>query len=112
MTRPLAGVPLNVRPSARSADVRVLEGHTEDVDEQGVPDGVDPTPSAVRNPWKRITSVALIITALGGAALGIVLLFMRPAGERMEGPLGLLFILLVATMATLGVVTAIGDERS
>ena len=95
-----------------AADVRVLEVHTEDVDEQGVTDGADPTPSTVRNPWKRITNVALIITALGGAALGMVLGFTRPAGERMEGPLGLLFILLVAAMATLGLVLAIGDERS
>ena len=90
----------------------MLEVHTEDVDEQGAPDGADPTPSAVRNQWKRITNVALIITALGGVALGLVLGFMRPAGERMEGPLGLLFILLLATTATLGLVTAIGDERS
>ena len=49
----------------------MLEVHTEDVDEQGAPDGADPTPSAVRNPWKRITNVALVITALGGVALGM-----------------------------------------
>jgi len=64
------------------------------------------------NPWKRITILALVISALCLLALSLVLGFTRPAGERMEGPLGLLFILLVATTATLGLVTTVGNKRS
>ena len=90
----------------------MLEVHTEDVDEQGAPDDADPAASAVMNPWKGITNLALAISAIGGLALGLVLGFTRPAGERMQGPLGLLFILLVATTATLGLVNTIGDKGS
>ena len=86
--------------------------HTVDVNERGAPDGADPAGSAGMNPCKRIRNLALVISALGLGALGLVLGFTRPAGERMEGPLGLRFVLLVAATTMLGLVTMVGDKRS
>lgn len=86
--------------------------HTEDVNERRAREDASPTESAVTKPWKRITNLALLISGLGGLGVGLVLGFTRPVGERLQGPLGLLFIVLVATTGTLSVVTTVGDKRS
>ena len=86
--------------------------HTEDVNERGALEDASPAESAGTKPWKRISKVALVIIAFGGLGVGLVLAFTRPAGERLQGPLGLLFVVLVAATGTLGFVTAVGDKRS
>ncbi len=89
----------------------MLEVHTGDVDERRAPKGADSAAPAGMGAWKSITNLALVVAALGGLGLGLILAFTRPAGERLQGPLGLLFIVLVATTAMLGLVTTVSHKR-
>ena len=82
-----------------------------DVNQSGPVDETDPDDAVVTKPWKRVASLALLGSGVGGLALGLLLGFTRPAGERLQGPLGLLFILFVVASGTLGLVTTVKGTR-
>ena len=98
--------------TARIAAWAGIEVHTEDVNERGAGEDASPAESAVTKPSRRLMNLALIISSLFGLGLGLILGITRPAGERLQGPLGLLFMILIATTGTLSFVTTVGAKRS